>query len=909
MNRINLQTGICWCLAVGVLLTWVCPATAATTGQLMGLVVDDEDAPLPGVTISATAPTQIGGEQLTQTGADGRFQYPNLAPGIFTVRFTLDGFVTQELTEVRIRVDRMTELRVNLPRGTFEDLIEVRESTPVVDPQQISTGQTFSDTYITETAGMFGNWEALIGQAAGTDPEDNRRIMGSVPESNTYLLDNMDGTNKWFRGPTPASTSLPVDVLQEVAFHSAGFEAEYGQATGGVINVVTKSGGNKFVGTLDVRYSDSDFENRGDHYDPDEQVSESQRASVTLGGPILQDRLWFFGAYSHSKELWTPTGAPTTGIDIGDVYFGKLNWQANPSWSALGKISYNPKSEENWNSSQFVASEATATWEGESAIGSAELTGVLSDSLLWTLRLGRHELPNREQPADGDLVTIAHHNPFNGESYGNYLGQGIWNDVDDEIATELSWFVDDIAGSHDIRAGARLGAATYTDDVCTNGQGRCREGNEGFRFLDRAPAGDPIPFAMRLTPVEGEREFNGDFQVVYGQDAWRVRPDLTLQLGLRWDRATYDNNTGQVADVSKLQPRLGAAWDVTRNGRNMVRASWGRFMSPATMMLSFFSRASAAPIEDWFSCSFFGFPDPSACSGIAAAWGLGYRTDPEAWDPAGWLLDPADVHGGEPNQIADGLRPMHVDQWMVGFERELFRRTALEVSYINKKGTDLVEDTCQGNYPIPSADADCDFLLFANLPGLRSDYEAWLLRFESRALDRLHLLASWVISDSKGSVDQGSGGTQDYDVYPYTWVNRYGYLPDQSRHRVKLSGYALLPYDFTLSVIGGWSSDFRWTPFGSPPPGSGVSSAYRVFLEPRGSRKEGSRSSLDVQAGKGFRIGPTRLRLLASVFNLFDSESVTDVCERVTGCGDLEMGAPIDWQQPRSYQLGLRLEF
>ena len=203
MSRINLRTGICWCLAVGVLLTWVGPATAATTGQLMGLVVDDEDAPLPGVTISATAPTQIGGAQLAQTGADGRFQYPNLAPGIFTVRFTLHGFVPQELTEVRIRVDRMTELRVTLPQGTFEDIVEVRESTPVVDPQQISTGQTFSDTYITETAGMFGSWQALIGQAAGTDPEDDRRIMGSVPESNTYLLDNMDATNKWNRGPTP----------------------------------------------------------------------------------------------------------------------------------------------------------------------------------------------------------------------------------------------------------------------------------------------------------------------------------------------------------------------------------------------------------------------------------------------------------------------------------------------------------------------------------------------------------------------------------------------------------------------------------------------------------------------------------------------------------------------------------
>ena len=97
-------------------------------------------------------------------------------------------------------------------------------------------------------------------------------------------------------------------------------------------------------------------------------------------------------------------------------------------------------------------------------------------------------------------------------------------------------------------------------------------------------------------------------------------------------------------------------------------------------------------------------------------------------------------------------------------------------------------------------------LVVANLPGMRSDYEAWVLRFESRALDRLHLLGSWVISDSRGSVDIGSGTTADFDIYPYVWVNRYGYLSDQSRHRLKLSGYSQLPYDFTDGVNGTWSS-------------------------------------------------------------------------------------------------------
>ena len=907
VSRPILHSKVCGCLGLGLWLICWWPLAAATTGKLIGSVVDEEGTPMPGVAVSASAATQIGGVRLTETDLGGRFQYPNLAPGSFTVRLSLTGFVTQELTEVQVRVDRTTELWVTLAAASFGDALEVFESTPVVDPMQISTGQTFSDRYITETAGMFGTWQALISQAAGTGPDD--RIMGSTPEDNTYLLDNMDATNKWRRGSNFAASLLPVDSLQEVAFHSAGFEAEYGQATGGVINVVTKSGGNQFAGTLDVRYSDSNLEEQGDHYDPEEQVSESSSASVTLGGPILRDRLWFFGALRSDRDLWTPTGAPTTAEINTKILFGKLTWQASRSWSAMGKLSVNPSTGDQTNSSQFVAPEATDRWEGDMALGSAELTGVLSDRVLWSLRLGRQENPFRRASAVGDLVTIGHRNLVNGESYGNFSSHGVWEDIDNEIATEVNWFLEDLAGSHDLRAGARLGAASYMDDVCFNGPEPCRPGIEGYVYYDGILDSAPIPLAMLAKRADGEREFGADYQAVYMQDAWRVRSDLTLKLGMRWDRATYDNNRGQIANLTKLQPRLGVAWDVTRNGRNLVRGSWGRFMSPSTMFLSYFNRGTEAPNEFWISCSNLGVPDPSACAQTATAWNLGYRTDPEGWDPAGWLLFPENVEGFLPGQVADNLDPMYVDQWMIGFERELFRRTALEVSYVSKTGADLIEDTCNGNYPLPSEGAVCDYFITANLPGMRSDYEAWFLRFESRALDRLHLLGSWVMSDSKGSLDSGTTGQQDFDIYPYTWENRYGYRSDQSRHRVKLSGYALLPYDFTLAVNGWWSSEYRWTPFGSPPPGSGVNPAYRVFLEPRGSGEGGSRGSLDLQVGKGFRIGMTRLRLLGSVFNLFDSENPIAVCERATGCGDSEMGDPIEWQQPRSYQLALRLEF
>jgi hypothetical protein len=256
----------------------------------------------------------------------------------------------------------------------------------------------------------------------------------------------------------------------------------------------------------------------------------------------------------------------------------------------------------------------------------------------------------------------------------------------------------------------------------------------------------------------------------------------------------------------------------------------------------------------------------------------------------------------------DGLRPNFVDQWMIGFERELFRRTALELSYISRRGKDFYEDTCNGNIPVPSADADCDFMVIANRPEMKSEYEALSLRFETRALDRLHLLGSWVISDAKGSTGWNSGFDPEFDQYPVHFVNRFGYLPSQSRHRVKLSGFVLLPYDFSLAVFGWWDSDFRWTPV---EPARLIDPRFYgvTFVEPRGNRKEDGVHQLDLQLGKGFRLGPTRLKLIGTVINVFDSEQPRDVCSRVTGCGGFELGEPTAWQLPRRYELGVRLEF
>ena len=878
-------------LALLVLATAL-PVRAGTSGQLSGLITDEGGSPLAAVRVSASSPAQIGGTQLTETGAGGRFLYPRLAPGYYTVKIELDGFLTQELTEVQVRLDRMTEVDVVLPEATFGEEVSVVETTPVVDPSQVSTGQTFTTEYLVEGALGMDNrhYLRLLNQAAGVQPGGGfgARVLGSTQFENAYLIDGIETTDP--ADQLASFTNLSFEAVDEIALHTSGLEAEYGLAPGGVVNLVTKSGGNAFSGSLDLRFRDNDLAASGDHFDPDAEPAERRDLNASLGGPMLRDRLWFFTALQRVDTRFTPSGSPSTADREDQNLLLKLTWQAGPSWSLGGKVLANPFEIGNGNASRFRAPEATAKADWELANSHVELQGVLSKSLLYGLRIADQASSLDILPDNGDLTTIGHFNLATGEFTGSYGFQNYDDRERRSIDTDLAWFADGFAGSHEVKGGVRYTDTGYARDSCANGSGAaCAPGVEGYFFDDFVDAvtGDPVPAVFYVQEARGLQDFTGSIASLYLQDGWRPRPDLTVKAGLRWDRARQQNDVGrEIADLSLVQPRLGVAWDVRGNGRNLVRASWGKSMHPSSLHIADFSSERSTPLEVWRSCSLFVSPDPDECSTDAAA-GLGYRTDPEGWDPAGWYL--RRVSSSTPGRTSPGLEPMYADQLVVAFERELFRRTSLELSYVRKETRDLLEDTCNGNVPTPTADAECGHYVVINIPGARRNYEGWLLRFESRALDRIHLIGSWVYSESRGSIG-GFDLTSGFDLYPFHFVNRYG--------------FARLPYDLTLGFGGYWSSEFRWTPVDRIAPPYGT-----LFVEPRGSRRHDGDYQLDLQLAKGLRIGPTRVRLLGTVYNALGTERPVEVCEVVSGCGEFALGEAIAWQRPRRFEVGIRVEF
>ena len=901
-----------------------------TTGRLVGNVIDDTGAALPGVTVTITSPVLIGGAQTRISDGAGEFAFIGITPGEYAVKADLTGFIGQERNEIQVALGGSRTITIEMPQGTFGGEIEVVAETPVVDPTQVNTNANYTSEYLQGSAIGSNNrsYQSVLQQTAGVvvGASGNPNVFGSTFGENAYYV---DGANTTDPVTTTFGTNFTFDSIQEIQFQTSGYEAEYGNATGGIVNLVTKSGGNQFAGTVDIRYRDDSFTESGDHYDASQLDSQRQELDATFGGPILRDKLWFFTAYQYVKSDFTPIGAPSTRSFVGDYPLAKLTWQAGSSWRVTAKYTGEAADIDNVNASPFVQPEATYFQNQPTDVYSAELNGVLSDSLMWNTVVSAFRSTLDSYPQSGDLETISHLNLVTGVLSENYNNQQYSKRNRDDITTNLTWFVDDLAGSHEFKGGLVYSDINFTAANCSTGTAGgvlCESDVPGNVFNDLDFDGN-YPYVWYQNFTTGPQEYKGTNSTLFLQDAWRVVPNLTLKVGIRYDVAKYDtDNATQIADMSKWQPRVGAAWDVSGDAKNIVRANWGYFMSPNALTLPSFARTGIAPQNVWLSCSYFLGLDAEGCDEWAATRpGVAWSMDPEGFDPGGWVLTPNNIIGGLPSQIDPNLKAMYTETFSLAYEREVGRRASVTLTYIDKKTKDIFEDTCDGNVGPdgPNADASCDYYIMANLPELSRDYSGFVVEYSTRTFDWMTLNASYTYSDSKGSQEYNQNQGIDFDFYPAHYENRYGYLADQRQSRFKLNGFFTIKGDWTIGFDGFYSTPFTWEPQANSG-NSGEDYNGQIipdipygtyFVEPRGSREANSNYQLDLQLSKGFTVGSAvRLVLIGSVFNTFSSEEVTTVCQSINGCTDTagehaDTGGPTNWQTPRRYELGFRVEF
>lgn len=866
-----------------------------TTGRLIGIVKDAQGGVLPGVTVTISSASLIGGPRVTRTGLDGGFAFASLDPGAYYVRCELESFRTEELEGVQVSLDRTAEVFPRMEVGSFSGSITVITDLPVVDTARAGISSVYSTDYLDRASiGSQGrSYQYVIGRTPGADNgTGNPHVFGSTDGENAYYIDGVDTTD-----PVTATfgTNLNFDAIKEISFQTAGYPAEFGRATGGVVNIVTKSGGNRFAGTVDTRYSDSKFAENGRHFNRDANKTGFLKPAATLGGPIFRDKLWFFASAEYIDRKTTPTSSVLTRDFKGENYLEKLTWQIDPSWRGVAKYSSHPATIRNQNAGQFVAP-ATASMQTQPGyIYQLDLSGVLTSTLLVEAQGAVNRAEIDLLPQSGNLDTPAIQEQVTGITSNNFDNAQFSKRNRDELQATVSDFLGRLAGSHEVKAGTSYSNMSFLDKNDLTGGALYHDFNGPISSGAYLEIRQPLDFAR----------FIGKLYSAFLQDAWRPLPALTLQLGVRFDDVKYRNNGGvQVADMRYLQPRLGFAFDLSGDARTLLRGSYGIFFSPNGLTLPSFTRLNSAPTLFYRPCSAF-FASAAACAAGGRFGPAGYLpSDPLHRDPLGYFK--VNEFGSDPEVIEPGLKAMTTTEYTVGIERQLFNRTTIELSFIHKRASHIFEDTCAENVPTPTPDpngTNCPTFVVANLPAAKRNYQGALLTLSSHPSDRLHVRASYVYSKSRGSVEYDQNAGPDFDIFPALFVNRYGYLSDDRRHRVRLDGYLRLPLDFSLGIQSDYTSPF---PYSKTTP-----AIYDVqYLAPRGSFRGNSTYNVNLEIRKGFPIGPVRSELIASVFNLLGTEQVTGVCGSALGCGgSFPFGVASDFAQPRHYEVGLRLVF
>ncbi len=927
-------------LTLGLVLAL--PVAAQTTGRIDGRVVDAADgSSLPGVTITITS-TDLQGQRSTVSDADGQFRFLGLPPGTYTVKALLDTYSPLEQSDIRVSLDHAVTLELTLQGGVAETITV--SGSPIIDTSTTTIGSVFSEQVFEEIP-TTRTYEGLAFQTPGVVTGglgDNPSMQGASAAENRYIIDGIDTTDPAFG--TIGST-VTFEFVKEVEVKTGGYEAEYGGALGGVVNVITRSGSNDFEGSLFGYWSD---DNMSEEKPPTRAFGSDVGFTeydfgAALGGKLIADKLWYFVAANPNRteeDYTTRTELANSEVVDTSYFAGKLTWQLDPNHQIVASLFGDSTDIEDNLVRNSVGIVGDDRDQGATNYG-LTYNGTASSSLFLEVAAGksdqdfettpfRPDSPTYEvrdvarlplalaQGCPGDTSTLddtfPRFNPFsfNTGCLGGTFHQENGDSSRDDLRGAVTWFGRTGSVEHEIKVGSSYRRVEYEDFSHYPGPAPgpffdSRGGSEDNHgvFLPGVPVdagglagqrwqlfhlnfGTARPVA-RLVEYDQGSVGETDEAAVFLQDRVSLGDYFSLNLGVRADQFEAkgdlsDSVAGRELDFSfsdAVAPRVGFTWDVARNGRSKLYGHFGRFYESVPLDIN--ARAFG---NEKFNFYYFYYPED----------GSGNPQLPNAANP-GTHFYTYRLGGG--TLVDPNLEAMYTQEWLAGFDYEVRPNLAIGVRYTDRSIENVIEDvsldggqhyfiTNPGGVFTVEPVTGTPLATPVNFPEATREYRSAEVFLNKRFSDNWQFFASYVNSENEGNY--GGLFRQDNGQLDPNITSLFD-LPD-----LLLGATGRLPNDREHQVKAygsyAWSFGLVTGFYGQFLSGTPISQlgAHRIygrrerFVTPRGSfGTTPDVWNLDLHGEYPLRLGGNlELKLIADVFNVTDQSEVTAVDQEWT---------------------------